>query len=168
MKYLKTYESQSKEIVLLYDGLNFNIVYNGNDILVYVNFMVEKSAIFAMADLIRNESIHLNDKNLRNIKLRGKDIEYNVESLDNLYDQKIINLKYYRTSIINHFIEDKNIIKTMSDKAYIDLTIKYYPIISNAIKESKTLGDIIDKFKIISDDFNKNLQLYIDISKYNI
>jgi hypothetical protein len=168
MKYLKSYEKHLSNFKVLYRCPKFGIIYNNNDSFSYVSTMTEKSAIFAMTDLIENKSMYLNDDKLRNIKLRKKDIEFETEQLDNLYNQKIENYKFFRSSNINHFIDDKKIIKNMSENAYINITFKLYPIISKAIKESKTIGDIIDKFKIISDEINKNLPLYIDISIYNI
>jgi hypothetical protein len=168
MKYLKTYEKQALETIILYEAPKFLITYNENDCFTYVYKTIgEKSAILAMADLIRRESKYLNDEKLRNIEIRKKDIEFE-DDLDDLSAERIKNIKEYRSSRINHFINNKNIIRTIPTSAYIDLTIKYYPIISNAIKESKTLGDVIDKFKIIYEKFNKSIELYINVGKYNI
>ena len=53
-------------------------------------------------------------------------------------------------------------------KVYMNLTFQYYPIIEDAIKNSKTLGDIIDKFTIIYKNIQEDLKTQIVANKYNI
>jgi len=168
MKYLKTYEEITDDVIL-YKCSDFVIAINKHGIFEYYDDDMSQNAIVSMADLIITNSKYLNDNKLRDIELEDRFIEYiTTNSLDDLYGQKIENIKLYRTSEINSFLKDKNGITSIPEDAYINITIKYYPIISNAIKESKTLGDIIDRFRIIVDELDNNLPMYLDINKYNL
>ena len=134
------------------------------------------SAIFAMADLIRTKSKYLTVKKLRNIKITDNRREQDIEFLD-LYDVRVKNIEKYRTSQINNFLskpdnenflmEDDSITE-IPIKVYMNLTFQYYPIIEDAIKNSKTLGDIIDKFTIIYKNIQEDLKTQIVANKYNI
>jgi hypothetical protein len=179
MKYLKTFEDQiirnDVEEKILYLGDNFRIIYNHNDLLCYdgVERTLQCSAILYMAHFIRNKNDVINDPELRKIKLRKKAKDYDIDSLtlDNI---KYKNIQIFRSSDIEYFIGHKlNGKWGKPDKGiplniYMDLTKKYYPIISEAIKKSNTLGDVIDEFKIIYKNIMEELKFLLTVNQYNL
>jgi len=177
MKYIKTFELGREQNSILYDKNNFTIAINSNGAFTFDNRMMAISAISAMAYLINNRpellfSKYLNNQELRDVKVREIDIERKQTELKNGIDLYLMNIKKFHSSEINHFIENKfkfnNGIKEIPDNVYMNLVIKYHPIISNALTNCKTLGDIIDKFKVIIKDINEDLEFELKINPYNL
>ncbi len=186
---------ESKKDIILYKNEDFSILINSNNSFTFESKTTSMSGILAMAKLINlsqqkeefvqfivKSTNYLNDQNLRNVNLPKKAIEEEIYYLT-LTEIKTNNIKYYKTSAINGFLnynpkrEDKDIIKLnlsinnikeIPINAYMELTFKYYPLILNAVKNSKTLGDIIDKFKIIYIDLIEDLPIYVNMSNYNL
>ena len=157
--YIKTFEfGHDPSMNPLYQNKDFEITQK----LSYKNWQMSMSAIFAMSDLIRTKSKYLTVKKLRNIKITDNRREQDIEFLD-LYDVRVKNIEKYRTSQINNFLSkpdnenflmEDDFINNIPNIVYMNLTFQYYPIIEDAIKNSKTLGDIIDKFTIIYKDIS--------------
>lgn len=175
-------EHLGEKDIVLYKNKDFRIAINSNNYFTYDSKRTSTSGIMQMADLISKKSKYLNDQDLRNVKISQKYIDVEIEYL-NLYSEKIKNIKRFHTSSLNKFLNcfpsayDENSIKLMEPingvlevpiNAYMKLTFKYYPIIADAIKKSKNLGDIIDRFTIIYDDLCEDLPLYVEMSNYNL
>jgi hypothetical protein len=125
------------------------------------------SAIPGIAELIRDEfDIELSDEKIKNIKIRKKDIDDEIRSLT-LNDDKINNIKKYKTGYVKYFL-DSSIYKNIPDEEYINLNLKYYPIILDAIKKSKNVGDLINNFKIIMPKLTEDAMYLYKKNKYNI
>ena len=129
-------------------------------------------AIISMADLVKDNSKYLNDPELRNIELREKDIVETTTQLANSITKYLDNIKKYRSSDINHFLDTVKVKSFQEnfipEKVYMDLVIKYHPIIADAIYTSETLGDVIDNFKVIYKDINEELKFNTITNKYNL
>jgi len=163
MKYLKYFES--KEIIL-YKNDDFVIRYCVNNILSYSSKFTDSYAIPAIPELIRKKSKYLSDEKLRDIKLRDKDIkDYNSAYFDH-YLKYIENIKKFHSGILSGFFGKE--VPTIPDDVYITLTLKYYPLLKNVVKNSKTIGDIIDGFTPIYKQLMMDLPLEITANKYNI
>jgi hypothetical protein len=183
MKYIKTFEKvteqsggnigefQSDEILfennkirLFYQSPNYEfcLIYKLNGVAMRI-----LSAIPGIAELIRDGAeIELSDEKIKNIKIRKKDIKEEIRSLT-LNDEKIKNIKRFRTGYIKRFLDD-SINKNIPDEEYINLNSKYYPIILDAIKKSKKVGDLIDIFKIIYTELTEDAKYLYKVNKYNI
>lgn len=183
MKYIKTFERtieqsggnissfQSDDTLFENDKIRLSYLSPNNDFcLIYKRYKVEMrilSAIPGIAELIRDEAdIELSDEKIKNIKIRKKDIDDEIRSLT-LNDDKINNIKKYKTGYIKHFL-DTYINKNIPDDDYMNLNLKYYPIILDAIKKSKIVGDLIDNFKIILPKLTEDAMFFYKKNKYNI
>lgn len=178
MKYIKTYEfgvDNRQRSKTLYKNDEFSLEISSNDSFNFNSKFVSAGAIIMMAELVKNDSKYLDDIKLKDVTLREKDIEYEKNMLMNGINLYLGNIKEYRSSNINKFLNcvDSYGRKTKSfdaipEKVYIDLVLRYHPIIANAIERSKTIGDIIDNFKIIHKDINEDLKNELMIHKYNL
>jgi len=166
MKYLKTFDKKNEDVVL-YKNSKFNITINNkNNIMTFNSHYRACSPIWGLAEEIRDHSKYLDDIELRNISITNEEKDFSMLSFDTKFHS---NRMKYRSSNINDFISNKKtIIEKIPDKAYDELIKKYYPILEQIIIKSKTLGDIIDEFKIIYEQINHDLPLFIATSKYNI
>jgi len=95
---------------------------------------------------------------------------------------KLLDLEHSRNSYINNFFPDKEhkldrrngepasvkSLESLSNDNYRLLVLKYYPKLIEAIKQSKTLGDIIDKFTIIYEEIKSDVEFYLTAIKYNL
>lgn len=172
MKYIKTFELGRNHNKILYNKYNITVAINPNDAFTFDDRMMSISAISAMAHLINNRPKPLDDQELRDVKVEEKYIKRLQTELKNSIDLYLMNIKKFHSSEINHFIENKfkfdNGIKEMSDSVYMNLVIKYHPIISDALTGCETLGDIIDKFKVIVKEINEDLEFELKINPYNL
>jgi len=172
MKYIKTYEKvKSESNEFLFDCAKFRLIHSDNDsfsiLLKHGNIIMrEFGAIPGMAELIRDNAKEITDHNLRKIKIRPKDINEEIKSLT-LDEEKIKNIKQFRTGYMKHFLEE-SVRKSLTVNTYMDLVFKYYPIIIDAIKKSKTLGDLIDNFLIIYPQLKQDTKNFSRLRKYNI
>ena len=171
---------EGKKIVL-YKNDEFSININSNNYFTYDSNVVSSSGILYMMKLVSKNSKYLNDEELRNIELREKDIDDDIYYLY-LNDAKINNIRTHKTGVLNYFFDKKrddnkyevNFIKPingvykMNIDLYMELTFMYNTKVINAIRKSKTLGDIIDNFKIIYNDFYEKLPMYVNMSTYNL
>lgn len=169
MKHLKKFEEKiEEEDIILYRNDEFTISMNNNNSnMTFFTSFYSKSPIYGMMDLIRNKSKYLNDNKLREIEITEKEIEFALLSLNpKFFDNRINN----RSSVINGFIDNytHDEIKEIQEKAYIELNNKYLPIIKDVIIDSKKLGDIIDKFKVVYKQINDDLPFYVTTAKYNV
>lgn len=166
MKYIKKYEKKRDKV--LFSSDDFRIVKQGeNDCLSYYSMFLAASAIIMMAELVYDKSKHINDEKLRNIPIREIDIEKQLGTFDNM-ERRIPLLKEYKNGEINRFTNDDTL-KSLPDDVYVDLCVEYYPIIIDAIKKSKTLGDVIDNFKPIVEEINEiDFEMLVNVSKYNM
>jgi len=177
MKYIKKFELDiGVWDNVLYKNSEFCIIINSVDVLCFrTNRGDQTSAIFGMARLIRDSNsgnaIILSDEELRQIKLRRKDIESEINRLK-LIDINVPpasmhakSIRFFRSSAINNF---STLVENIPNDAYMELTYKYYPILLEVIKKSKTLGDIIDYFTIIYKQLTSDINLYVNVNKYNL
>ncbi len=160
---------------IVYSNVDFDIYQSKVTNFTSVEF--SSSAISAMPVLIKNKSKYLSEKKLRNIRLTESDIFIERKYLDTLTPIRIKNIENYHTSFLNPFFgksqkkfyeENEELINSMPIDVYLELTIKYYPIISKVIEKSKTLGDIIDEFTILYEKINKDLEIRLSANKYNL
>jgi len=167
MKYLKTYEKKKYDKTL-FSCDYFRIVKQGeNDCLSYYSIYLAASAIIMMSELVYDKSKHINDEKLRNIPIREKDIRNQLGTFDDM-ERRIPFLKEYKNGEINRFT-NIDTLKSLPDNVYADLCVEYYPIIINAIKKSKTLGDVIDNFKPIVKEINEiDFEMLVNVNKYNM
>lgn len=167
MKYIKKFEFGPSNDNMLYQNKDFEITRN----LIYCDDYTRKSAILAMADLVGKKSKYLHTKKLRNVEIQDNQKKIVLDYFE-FYDKKIENIKKFRSSEINEFINDYNTdyndIENIPIDIYMNLTFQYYPIISKAIEKSKTLGDIIDYFTQIRKDILKDLEQQITAHKYGL
>ena len=177
MIYIKTFEaslSNRQRNKTLYKNADFSIDIASNNSFNFNSRMRSVGAIISMADLVKDNSKYLNDPELRNIELREKDIVETTTQLANSITKYLDNIKKYRSSNINHFLNEfdseDNLTWThnIPEKVYMDLVIKYHPIIADAIYTSETLGDVIDNFKVIYKDINEELKFNTITNKYNL
>ena len=117
-------------------------------------------------NFITKTKISLNDIKLRNIILTEEEKEFVLGSFSPGYYEN--RFKYYSSAINNFISKTKKEIEEIPKNAYIELSEKYYPILLDIIKNSKTLGDIIDNFKIVYKNISQDLPFFITASKYNI
>jgi len=165
MKHLRTYEKHKDNI--LYKNDEFEIELMGHSLAYRSNFLSSSTAIFIMANLIREHSKYLNDPKLRNISLREVDKEYVLKMVE-LDPKNLEIIVTYRSGRIANFLGN-GLSKSLPDFIYKDLTVEYYPLIKKAIINSEKLGDIIDNFKIIFDKIsNEDFELRKNANKYNI
>jgi hypothetical protein len=172
MKYIKSFEKvKSESDDSLFDCVKFRIIHSNNDSfsmqLKHGNLIMrEFSAIPGMAELIRDDAKEIINPNLRKIKIRPKDINEEIKALT-LDEEKIKNIKQFRTGYMKHFLEE-TVRRSLTEDTYMDLVFKYYPIILDAIKKSKTLGDLIDNFLIIYPQLKHDTKEFSRLRKYNI
>jgi len=168
MKYLKTFEKQKEREITLYKNKDFNItINNSNGNMTYGTNYRSCSPIYGIIEQIIEKSECLNDPELRKIIITEKERESAMQSMNPKYS---VNRIKYHTSPINGFIggPSKIEIRKMPDNVYTELTEIYSPIIENIIKKSKTMGDIIDEFKILYDVITENLPLHLASSNFNL
>ena len=151
---------------IIYKNNDFSIYYNSNNILVYTSQIMECSAINSICNLISEKSKYLNDQKFRDIILRDIDIKLEIEYLT-LNQDKIKNIEIYHSGLLRDFIGN-NESEQIPKHIFSSLTLKYYSIISDAIKKSKTIGDIIDNFLEIYDQLMNDLTLELSANKYNL
>ena len=170
MKYLKYFERRE---LVLYKNDDFRICYSSNDTFSYISKVKDSYAISAIPELIKSNSKYLSDDGLRNIVLRDKDINAELEFL-RLYPDKIKNIEKFHSGMLSGFLRGDRPMSMVvykdgiSDNVYMNLTFKYYPLLEDVVKNSKTMGDIIDGFTIIYEQLMKDLPLEISKEKYNI
>lgn len=163
----KIFESRNR---VLYENDDFRIAISDNNSFNYESRMRSLSAIFAMSDLVSTNSKYLSDENLRAVKIRKQDIISDIKNF-NFNAEKIFNIKKHHSSLINGFFgrnHNRDYIKSIPDDVYMEMTYKYYPIMEEAIKNSETLGDVIDNFKIIYNDIVPEMKYKIELNKYNL
>lgn len=167
MKHLKLFEKIVRTTTL-YSCPDFTIEYNSNDVFcASTKNGSQRGAIPYMADLIRKKSKFLDDTELREIVVRPRDIDSELDYL-NLYPEKIKNIKTYRSGPMRNFWDDKTN-KNLPIEVFMELTLKYTPKIVDAIRGVKTLGNVIDNFKIIYKHLEEEpIELYIAANKYNL
>lgn len=183
MKYIKTFERSIEQSggnigefesdKILFDNDKIRLFYQSpnNDFCLIYKFknvaMRILSAIPGIAELIRDEAdIELSDDKIKNIKIRKKDIDEEIRSLT-FNDEKIKNIKKFKTGYVKYFL-DSYINKNIPDEEYIELNLKYYPIILDAIKTSKKVSDLINGFKIIMPKLTEDAMFLYKKNKYNI
>lgn len=167
MKYIKKFESKLPELVL-YKNNSFSIVISDNDSFTYYSTINACSAIMAMARLVAKKSKYLEDEKLRNVKIRTKDKVKEIEYMDLNTMNRRENIRKYRSGEIGFFIDTDFNKSNIPIEVYMELTEKYYPIIIDAIASSNTLGDIIDKFTVIYNKLIPDVNLYMNMNKYNL
>jgi hypothetical protein len=117
--------------------------------------------------LINKYKKYLNNRQLRSILLFNKDRLYfnqNIKDLDSIIVFRISNIN----GLFDGKNSDPNMLYNIPSDVYKNLIFKYYPIMQNATEESVNLGDLIDKYKIICKNFNNDVKLHINMSKYNL
>ena len=165
MKYLKSYEKKYNKII--YKNDEFNIESSDETLFFNSRLLASSTAILCMAMLINNKSSYLNDPELRKIQLNDKHKEYTLNILK-LNDQKLQNIVEAKGGQIRYFLGPK-FTSSLPDFIIKDLTLKYYPLIIKAVINSKTIGDIIDNFKIIFNEIsNEDFEMRKNANKYNL
>jgi hypothetical protein len=168
MKYLKTFEKFTPRTIL-YECNDFTIEYNSNDAFCATTKNGQLGAIPYMTDLIRKNSKYLKNPKLRDVIVRSRDIASELDYLD-LYPEKIKNIENFRSGPMRHFWGGEYN-KNLPIDTFMELTLKYTPIIADAIKDVKTLGDVIDNYQVVYDQLHSELEpleIYIDAKKYNL
>jgi len=168
MKFLKYFEDRKNPIyIILYVCDDFTIDYNSNDAFCATTKNSQQSAILYMADLISNNSKYLKDTKLRDVIVRSEDSQLDYLTL---YHEQIKNIKTFRSGVMKHFWGNEYNEKLPID-IFMKLTLKYTPIIADATKNAKTLGDIIDNYLVVYKLLHNELEpieIYIDANKYNL
>jgi hypothetical protein len=93
-----------------------------------------------------------------------KEIEYMDLNIMNRRE----NIRKYRSGEIGFFIDTDFNKSEIPIDVYMELTEKYFPMIIDAIAKSKTLGDIIDNFTIIYNKLIPDVNLFMNMNKYNL
>jgi len=169
MKFLKTFEGCRKNKVL-YTCPEFIIEYNENDAFCATTRNIQLGAIVYMAELIGQKSPRLRDPKLKGVEVRQKDINSDLIDYLNLYPEKIKNIEQYRSGIMRHFWNN-NYNENIPIDIFMEMTLRYTPIIAKAIKNVETLGDIINNFQIIYKELHNELmpiEVYTNANKYNL
>ena len=70
--------------------------------------------------------------------------------------------------VLRYFL-DRQTNNNIPPDVYMELILKYNPLVENAIRNVKTLGDVIDNFKIIYKQLEEEpIDMYIAANKYNL
>ena len=173
---IKLFEAFKKRNIV-YKGPDYVIEYNENFVFCLTTSNSTCDAIIGMADLIRMKKE--DNPELREVPIRKDDITYQLEELDlgkalfpgtqSKYG-RYENIRNFRSGVMRHFW-GYEYSKALPIDLFMEFTEKYYPIIADAIRDVKTLGDVIDKFKIIYTEIMSQLEpidFYKDIKNYNL
>lgn len=155
-----------------------NVIYENDDFFIYFNEYTnhivyhsdvplrEMSALFAMGELIKNNSKYLLDNKLRNLEITNETKNDGLLVLDNFRNSNRQNIENNRSGNLNYFLERK-ITDNMPINIYMDLVDSYYPKLIKIVKNVKTLGETIDQFKIFYNELIPDLELRLKNDRYN-
>ena len=169
MKYIKYFElNTGRKFDELYSCKDFSILGFFDGIKTYRSETRVSYAIFELISLVRIDSKYLNSKKLRKMPISQKEVIFYMNSLS-LTPEKITNIEKYRSGAIGEFISNKREeLDMIPGKVYMEITFKYYPILENAIDNSKTYGDLIDEYKKIKENILKDVEYTLAAYKYNL
>lgn len=136
----------------------------------FESMFVASDVIIQLPILIIKDNKTINDIDFKNLKISEEYKKYFSSDVIFLYPFKIKNIGEYKSGLIHNFLynNSKEDLKNINSDVYIELTLKYYPIINEIINNSDTIDDVIIEYKKLIPEINKYLIFLTDTNKYNI
>ena len=160
MKHLKTFEA----IDLKFETKKFKISdNNGRIIFLFYNedtktYCDKRSMMLGSSKIL--DTIYFNNPIIRKIELKNNEFKH----LSTVY--AIIKVFLSKMGYAENL--DNDTINTMEKFGNYKFTEYFFNKIKDASENSKTLGDVLDKLKILYSEFEKSVNLAKHAKKYNI
>jgi hypothetical protein len=172
----KIFEKWESTHDIIYSCRDFKV----NNELGFESMFVASDLIAKLPEIIKHNLPALYDDNFKNIKISDEHKRLFIMHRMDLDDNRIKNTKEHKSGLISEFIicpdyenflmgkKHYEFVKNINSEVYIQLTLKYYPIIEEAIKNSENIGDLIIEYEKLIPKINKDLELFTQTNKYNL
>jgi hypothetical protein len=168
----KIFEKWESSHDIIYSCADFKV----NDELGFESVWLASNVIKQLPELIIAENYAINDYDFQNIKINDENKRLFILHYMAQDENTIETIKKYNSGLIGNFIYFDEVngrkkyeyIKNINPDVYIQLTLKYYPIIEEIVKNSDTLGDVIIEYEKLIPKINKDLEFFTQTNIYNL
>ena len=142
----------------------------------YESLFVASNILKKLPDLIIDNNFAISDYDFQSIEISSENKKIFIMHYISLDDNKIKNIKEHNSGLVGEFIffdefngrKKYEFVKSINSDVYIQLILKYHPIIEEIIKNSETLGDVVIEYRKIIPKINKDLELFTQTNIYNL